>query len=151
MSATALSRLTGDAELWKPAYRVAQRCCPRIPLPTTQEPPRCHLPLSGPESTYAGIQLYRGAAGRLRPENPTGVFTVCTQVATPLETLGYACPACIGFFITETPSTGVPSVAGWSSVPRRTTCPHLSGYTGCWLEVPSTTASYSMLHIILSF
>ena len=46
---------------------------------------------------------------------------------------------CIGFFITETPSTGASSVAGWSRVPRRTTCPHLSGYTGCWLEVPSTT------------
>ena len=46
---------------------------------------------------------------------------------------------CIGFFITETPSTGVSSVAGWSRVPRRTTCPYLSGYTGCWLEVPSTT------------
>ena len=47
---------------------------------------------------------------------------------------------CIGFFITETPSTGVSSVAGWSRVTRRTTCPHLSGYTGCWLEVLSATA-----------
>ena len=50
---------------------------------------------------------------------------------------------CIGFFITETPSTGVSSVAGWSRVPRRTTCPHISGYTGCWLEVPSTTNANS--------
>ena len=33
-------------------------------------------------------------------------------------------------------------VAGWSRVLRRTTCPHLSGYTGCWLEVPSTTESF---------
>ena len=46
---------------------------------------------------------------------------------------------CIGFVITKTPSKGVSSVAGWSRVPRRTTCPHPSGYTGCWLEVPSTT------------
>ena len=27
-------------------------------------------------------------------------------------------------------------------MPRRTTCPHLSGYTGCWLEVPSTTDTW---------
>ena len=90
MSATSLSRLTGDAELWKPTHRVAQRRCIRLPLPTTREPARCHL--SGPEATYNRIELYRGAAGRLRPENPTVVLTVCTQVSTPLETLGYACP-----------------------------------------------------------
>ena len=53
---------------------------------------------------------------------------------------------CIGFFITETPSTGVSPVAGWSRVPRRTTFPHLSGYTGCWLEVPSTTSLFHQHH-----
>ena len=26
-------------------------------------------------------------------------------------------------------------------MPRKTTCPHLSGYAGCWLEVPSTRPS----------
>ena len=41
-AATAFSRLTGNAELWKPTHRVAQRRRPRIPLPTTQESARCH-------------------------------------------------------------------------------------------------------------
>ena len=33
-------------------------------------------------------------------------------------------------------------------MPRRKTCPHLSGYTGCWLEVPSTTqAQPAAIHV----
>ena len=63
------------------------------------------------------------------------------RVARRLSVTFYELPryTTIGFFITETPSTAVASVTGWSRVPRKTTCPHLSGYISCWLEVPSTT------------
>ena len=92
-SATALSRLTGDAELWKRTHMVAQRRCPRIPLLNTKGPARCHLPL-----LWARIYLRQDLdLPRCRCEtsarNPIGVFTVCTQVSTPLETRGYACSA----------------------------------------------------------
>ena len=53
---------------------------------------------------------------------------------------------CIGFFITETLSTGVSLVAAWSRVPRRTTRPSLRGYAGCWFEVTSTTSMNSTEH-----
>ena len=55
---------------------VAKRRCPRIP--PSKHAGTCHVPPfhSGPESTYARIHLYRVAAGRLRPENPTGIFTL---------------------------------------------------------------------------
>ena len=56
--------------------------------------------------------------------NPTGVFTVCTQVATPSELLGYACSASGSPYL-KTPSKGVSFVASRSRVPRRTTCPPL--------------------------
>ena len=45
----------------------------------------------------------------------------------------------IGFLITETPYKGFSFVASRSRMPRRTTCPPLCSYAGCWPRVPFTT------------
>ena len=60
----------------------------------------------------------------------------------------------IGFFITETPSTGVSSVASRTRVPRRTTFPFLCGCAGCGSRyllphISSVAALYAASHMLL--
>ena len=138
MSATALSRLTGDAELWKPTHRVAQHRCPRIPLPNRQEPARCHLLLRGQNIPTPGSSSTAVPLGDFGPK-PYGCIYSLHPGCHTFGNTRLRLPS-VGFFITETPSTGVSFVAYRTKVPRRTTtCPHLCGCAGCWLKVPSTT------------
>ena len=131
-------RLTGGAELLKPTHRVAT--APLFSNTPSNHAGTCQV---SPPPFWTRIYLRRDLALPRRrwetsAQKPYGrIYSLhpgCHTFGNSRLRL-----LCIGFFITETPSTGVSSVAGWSRVPRRTTCPHLSGYTGFWLEVPSTT------------
>ena len=62
------------------------------PLPTRRNLPVVTSPFWTRSSLRQDTALPRCRWETSAP-NPSGVFTVCTQVAIPSETLGYACPA----------------------------------------------------------
>ena len=128
---------TSDAELWKPAYRVAQRRCPRILPFNTQEPARCPLPLLDQKLSTPGSSSTAVPLGDFGPK-PVG----CIYCLHPgFHTFGdtrLRLPS-IGFPITDTPSKGVLFVASRSRILRRTICPSLCSHAGCWPKVSSTT------------
>ena len=62
------------------------------PLTTRRNLPCVTLPFWNRSSLRQDLAVPR-CRWETSARNPAGVFTVCTQVAIPSETLGYACPA----------------------------------------------------------
>ena len=108
---------------------MAQCRRPRMPLITMQEPARCHLPLLEQKLPAPGSSSTAVPLGDFGPKPYWCIYSLHPGCHTFGNTR-LRLPS-IGFFITETPSTGVSFVASRTTVPGWTTCPLLCGCAGC--------------------